>query len=114
MWFIGLVLVSAPWEWQGDHAGQKSLPPTLLNIYAAFSAVSLLWLLDGFFAVMRSVGWAIYIIYLPIFAVESGLSNQARWYRVIIFKRFAFPNTFHVSLPRYDKRSRDNHDRVHR
>ena len=29
------------------------------------------------FAVMRSVGWAIYIIYLPIFAVESGLSNQA-------------------------------------
>ncbi len=29
-----------------------------------------------FFAVMRSVGWGIYIIYVPIFAVESGLSDQ--------------------------------------
>lgn len=28
------------------------------------------------FAVIRSVGWAIYIIYVPIFAVEAGLSNQ--------------------------------------
>ncbi len=28
------------------------------------------------FAVIRSVGWGIYIIYVPIFAVESGLSDQ--------------------------------------
>lgn len=42
------------------------------------------------FAVIRSVGWGIYIIYVPIFAVESGLSNQLGGLTLSISNAFLF------------------------
>lgn len=43
-----------------------------------------------FFAVMRSIGWSIYIIYLPIFAVEAGLSDQLGGLALSVSNGFLF------------------------
>ncbi len=43
-----------------------------------------------FFATMRSVGWSIYIIYVPIFAVKSGLSDQVGGLALSISNGFLF------------------------
>ncbi|SFU09595.1 MFS transporter [Sedimentitalea nanhaiensis] len=51
------------------------VPPNPLAFLPRFFAQPRLvagWL----FAVIRSCGWWIYVVYLPIFAVQSGLSNQ--------------------------------------
>lgn len=43
-----------------------------------------------FFATMRSVGWSIYIIYVPIFAVKAGLSDQVGGLALSISNGFLF------------------------
>ena len=43
-----------------------------------------------FYATLRSVGWSIYIIYLPIFAVKSGLSDQVGGMALSISNGFLF------------------------
>ncbi|KJS09562.1 MAG: hypothetical protein VR78_15805 [Hoeflea sp. BRH_c9] len=43
-----------------------------------------------FYATMRSVGWSIYIIYVPIFAVKSGLSDQIGGLALSISNGFLF------------------------
>lgn len=43
-----------------------------------------------FYAGMRSTGWAIYIIYVPIFAVKSGLSDQLGGLALSISNGFLF------------------------
>ena len=43
-----------------------------------------------FFATMRSVGWSIYIIYVPIYAVKSGLSDQIGGLTLSISNGFLF------------------------
>lgn len=43
-----------------------------------------------FYATMRSVGWSIYIIYLPIYAVKSGLSDQIGGLALSISNGFLF------------------------
>ncbi|WP_210183574.1 MFS transporter [Hoeflea olei] len=43
-----------------------------------------------FYATLRSVGWSIYIIYLPIFAVKSGLSDQIGGLALSISNGFLF------------------------
>ncbi|MDP2121778.1 MAG: MFS transporter [Hoeflea sp.] len=43
-----------------------------------------------FYATMRSVGWSIYIIYVPIFAVKSGLSDQIGGLALSISNAFLF------------------------
>lgn len=43
-----------------------------------------------FYATMRSVGWSIYIIYVPIFAVKSGLSDQVGGLALSISNGFLF------------------------
>jgi MFS transporter, ACDE family, multidrug resistance protein len=43
-----------------------------------------------FFATMRSVGWSIYIIYVPIFAVKAGLSDQVGGLTLSISNGFLF------------------------
>jgi ACDE family multidrug resistance protein len=42
------------------------------------------------FAVIRSAGWAVYIIYVPIYAVESGLSSQLGGMALSISNAFLF------------------------
>ena len=46
------------------------------------------------FAVIRSVGWAIYIIYVPIFAVEAGLGDQLGGMTLSISNAFLFLSPF--------------------
>src|SRR5690606_22835067 len=43
-----------------------------------------------FYATMRSVGWSIYIIYVPIFAVKAGLSDQVGGLTLSISNGFLF------------------------
>ena len=43
-----------------------------------------------FYATMRSVGWSIYIIYVPIYAVKSGLSDQIGGLTLSISNGFLF------------------------
>jgi len=43
-----------------------------------------------FFACLRSTGWAVYIIYVPIFAVKSGLSDQLGGLALSISNGFLF------------------------
>jgi len=47
-----------------------------------------------FYATLRSVGWSIYIIYLPIFAVKSGLSDQVGGLALSISNGFLFLTPF--------------------
>lgn len=47
-----------------------------------------------FYATMRSVGWSIYIIYVPIFAVKSGLSDQIGGLALSISNAFLFSTPF--------------------
>ncbi|AKI01170.1 Major Facilitator Superfamily transporter [Hoeflea sp. IMCC20628] len=47
-----------------------------------------------FYATMRSVGWSIYIIYVPIFAVKSGLSDQIGGLALSISNGFLFSTPF--------------------
>lgn len=48
-------------------------------------------LLSGWiFSVIRSVGWYVYIVYVPIFAVESGLSSQLGGLAVSVSNGFLF------------------------
>ncbi len=42
------------------------------------------------FSVMRSVGWMIYIIYLPIFALENGLGEKLGGLCLSISNSFLF------------------------
>lgn len=47
-----------------------------------------------FFATMRSVGWSVYIIYVPIYAVKSGLSDQVGGLTLSISNGFLFLTPF--------------------
>ena len=49
------------------------------------------------FAVMRSVGWAIFMIYLPIFAIEAGMSGQIGGISMSIANAFLFLTPFMLS-----------------
>lgn len=46
------------------------------------------------FSVFRSIGWAIYIVYLPIYAVENGLSDKLGGVGLSISNSFLFLSTF--------------------
>lgn len=46
------------------------------------------------FAVIRSVGWAIFMIYLPIFAVEAGMNSQIGGLSMSVANSFLFLTPF--------------------
>ncbi len=46
------------------------------------------------FAVLRSCGWWVYVVYLPIFAVESGLSDQTGGIALSLTNAFLFTTPF--------------------
>lgn len=65
-------------------------PPTNPLAYMPRFVVQPLLVAGWLFAVIRSVGWQIYIVYLPIFAIESGMSEQIGGLSLSVSNAFLF------------------------
>ncbi len=65
-------------------------PPTNPLAYMPRFLVQPLLVAGWLFAVIRSVGWQIYIVYLPIFAIESGMSEQIGGLSLSVSNAFLF------------------------
>jgi MFS family permease len=65
-------------------------PPANPLAYMPRFLVQPLLVAGWLFAVIRSVGWQIYIVYLPIFAIESGMSEQIGGLSLSVSNAFLF------------------------
>ena len=76
---FALVLIAVSWRLRLGNGRQiaraKAPAPNPLAYLGRFAAQPRL-IAGWFFAVMRSCGWWVYIVYLPIFCIEAGLGDR--------------------------------------
>jgi ACDE family multidrug resistance protein len=67
-------LGDAAWQWQTDYQSQKPTINPFAYLSRFFKQKRLVagWI----FAVTRSCGWWVYVVYLPIYALENGLGSS--------------------------------------
>ena len=75
----------------------RKVQPNPLSYLARF-AVQPRLVSGWIFAVIRSCGWWVYVIYLPIFAIENGLSDKVGGIVLSISNAALFFYTLHASL----------------
>ena len=76
---FALLLIAVFWHLRLGNGKQitraKAPPPNPLAFLSRFAAQPRL-IAGWFFAVIRSCGWWVYVVYLPIFCIESGLGDR--------------------------------------